>query len=454
MHPPPSAAHPAAAYPAAAQAAGAEPRAIAKVSARLLWFVFLLFVFSFLDRINIGFAGLTMMKDLGLTSTQFGLATTLFYIAYIACGIPSNIVLARVGARRWIGTIMIAWGLASTATMFATSPDTLYLLRVLVGITEAGFLPGMLLYLTLWFPAAYRARANALFMIAMPVTAAAGSALSGYILALDGALGFRGWQWLFMLEGLPSAILGLIVFSYLDDRPEEAKWLSADEKAALAHSLRSERLARAADASQSAPAGAPGLLAELTSLTVIKFAVAYFCLVNTLAMVAVWTPLIVKSFSADASNRTIGLLAAIPQVATIIAMIWWGRRSDRRQERRWHLVLPMLMSAAGWVCTAMSSNPALQMLGICMASAGSYTAMSIFWTTPDQALSIKAQAIGIAVINATGNISSALNPVIVGWLKDATHSFTAGLLYATVLLVAGAAIVMLLPIDGRQRQAH
>ena len=429
-----------------------EQHAIAKVSRRLLWFIFLLFLFSFLDRINIGFAGLTMMQDLGLSSTQFGLATTLFYIAYIACGIPSNIVLARIGARRWIGTIMIAWGLASSATMFATSPGTLYLLRVLVGITEAGFLPGMLLYLTLWFPPAYRARANALFMIAMPVTAALGSAVSGYILALDGSMGLKGWQWLFLLEGLPSAVLGLVVFSYLDDRPEHAKWLSIEEKAAIARSLTQQHQHQ----HQPAPAGASeagqrSLLAELTSPTVVKFAIAYFCLVNTLAMVAVWTPLIVKSFSADASNRTVGLLAAIPQVVTVIAMIWWGRRSDRLQERRWHLMLPMLASAAGWLCSAALSNPALQLLGVCLASAGSYTAMSIFWTTPDQALSLRAQAIGIAVINATGNISSALNPVIVGWLKDATQRFTAGLLYSAVLLIIGAAIVMMLPIARSQR---
>ena len=182
----------------------------------------------------------------------------------------------------------------------------------------------------------------------------------------------------------------------------------------------------------------------------MKFAIAYFCLVNTLAMVAVWTPLIVKSFSADASNRTIGLLAAIPQVCTIVAMIWWGRRSDRKQERKWHLMIPMLFSAAGWLCTAYSSNPAIRMVGVCLASAGSYTAMSIFWTTPDHALSFRARAIGIAVINATGNISSALNPLIVGWLKDATHSFSAGLLYSAVLLVIGVIIVTLLPMDKRE----
>lgn len=454
MHTAPPASHVTSSDFAAPGHSDAEQRVIGKVSRRLLWFIFLLFVFSFLDRINIGFAGLTMMSDLGLTSTQFGLATTLFYIAYICCGIPSNIVLARLGARRWIGAMMIAWGLASTATMFATDANSLYLLRILVGISEAGFLPGMLLYLTLWFPPVYRARANALFMIAMPVTAALGSAVSGYILALDGAMGLKGWQWLFMLEGLPSAVLGLAVFYYLDDKPQQAKWLSDSEKDVLARSLRAGR--KPEPAAAAATAGAepgPSLFAELTSPTVVKFALAYFCLVNTLAMVAVWTPLIVKSFSADASNRTIGLLAAIPQVVTVIAMIWWGRRSDRKQERRWHLVLPMLLSAAGWLCTAVSAHPVLQMLGICMASAGSYTAMSIFWTTPDQALSFKAQAIGIAVINAAGNVSSALNPVIVGWLKDATHSFTGGLAYAGVLLVAGALIVLALPIGGRARQS-
>ncbi|MBN3752624.1 4-hydroxyphenylacetate permease [Paraburkholderia sp. Tr-20389] len=425
-----------------------EQPVIAKVSRHLLWFLFVLFFFSFLDRINIGFAGLTMMKDLGLTSTQFGLATTLFYVAYIAFGIPGNVVLARIGARRWIGTIMIAWGIASTATMFATSPGTLYVLRVLVGVTEAGFLPGILLYLTYWFPAAYRARANALFMIAMPVTAAVGSALSGFILGLDGTMGLKGWQWLFLLEGLPSAILGLVVYAWLDDGPQQARWLDDEEKRALAATLAAEH--RQDVTVQTKTGGAQSIVSELLSPVVVKFAIAYFCLVNTLAMVAVWTPLIVKSFSADASNRTIGLLAAIPQVCTIVAMIWWGRRSDRKQERKWHLMIPMLFSAAGWLCTAYSTNPALRMLGVCLASAGSYTAMSIFWTTPDHALSFRARAIGIAVINATGNISSALNPLIVGWLKDATHSFSSGLLYSAVLLVIGVIVVTLLPMDKRE----
>ncbi|WP_336333209.1 MFS transporter [Pseudomonas putida] len=421
----------------------AEQAVMRKVSRRLLGFLFLCFVLSFLDRINIGFAGLTMMGDLGLSSTQFGMATTLFYIAYIACGIPSNMALARVGARKWIGSLMIAWGLASTATLFATDAGSLYVLRILVGITEAGFLPGVLLYLTFWFPAAYRARANALFMIAMPFTAGFGSALSGLILSLDGAWGLHGWQWLFLLEGMPSVVMGFVVFGYLNDTPSQAHWLSTDDKQQLQQALAADKPL----APQTVEAEHGSLLREMLSPTVLLFSLVYFCLVNTLAMIAVWTPLIIKSISAaDSSNSTIGFLAMIPQVCTIIGMVVWGLHSDRSQERKWHLVLPMLMAAAGWLFAAYAGNPLVQLGGICMAATGSYTAMSIFWTTPDQALSFKARAIGIAVINAFGNIGSALNPLVVGWLKDLTQSFTAGIVYATVLLALGALLTLLLPL--------
>ncbi|QGZ62883.1 MFS transporter [Paraburkholderia acidisoli] len=427
-----------------------------KVSRHLLGFLFLLFVVSFLDRINIGFAGLTMMKDLGLSSTQFGLASTLFYIAYIACGIPANLVLARVGARRWIGCIMIAWGLASTATMFATNATTLYWLRMLVGVTEAGFLPGMLLYLTCWFPPAWRARANALFMIAMPVTAAFGSAISGYILKLDGHAGLAGWQWLFVLEGMPAALLGGVAFFYLDDSPRAARWLSADEKRTLEAALDAipadTASAMPVQDAKAADAVAPTLWQQLRSPVVLRFAAAYFCLVNTLAMVAVWAPLIVKGFSAGASNVTVGLIATIPQLVTIVAMIVWGRRSDRRQERKWHLAMPMLLSGAGCVLSAQAGAPLVQLLGVCLASAGSYTAMSIFWTVPDQAFTPQARAVGIAVINAIGNISSAANPLVVGWLKDMTHSYSAGLVYSAALLVLGAGIVTTLPLGTSNRE--
>jgi len=430
---------------AAARSLNRYQRVCNKVSKRLIAFLFVCFVLSFLDRINIGFAGLTMLGDLGLSGTQFGLASTFFYIAYIACGIPSNIALARVGARRWIGSLMIVWGLASTCTLFATDATSLYLLRILVGVTEAGFLPGVLLYMTFWFPTAYRARANALFMIAMPFTAGFSSALSGVILGLDGIWGLKGWQWLFLLEGLPSVLMGFVVFHYLDDRPQEAKWLDREEQALLQQALDADR-----DTAE-APAGdqARSLLAELVSPRILLFCLVYFCLVNTLAMIAVWTPLIVKSFNSAGSNQLIGLLAAIPQVCTIILMIVWGLHSDRTRERRWHLVLPMLLAAAGWILTALSTYAPLQLIGVCMAASGSYSAMSIFWTTPDQALSFRARAVGIAVINAVGNIGSALNPLVIGWLKDLTHSFGSGFAYAAILMIIGALLALRLPLAGR-----
>ena len=293
-------------FPTTETASSAQQKVMRKVSKRLLWFLFLCFVLSFLDRINIGFAGLTMMDDLGLNSTQFGIATTLFYIAYIACGIPSNIALAKFGARKWIASLMIAWGLTSTATLFATDANTLYLLRALVGITEAGFLPGVLLYLTFWFPAAYRARANALFMIAMPFTAGFGSAISGQILGLNGTWGMHGWQWLFLLEGIPSIIMGFVVFYYLNDKPHQASWLNAEEK----HHLQQALAADIQTTCNAAQEKTVSLLREMLSPTLLLFSLVYFCLVNTLAMIAVWTPLIIKSISAtDSSNSTIGFLA-------------------------------------------------------------------------------------------------------------------------------------------------
>ncbi len=257
-----------------------EHRVINKLFRRLIVFLFILFVFSFLDRINIGFAGLTMGKDLGLTSTMFGLAATLFYVTYVLCGIPSNIMLAKIGARRWIAGIMVVWGIASTCTMFATSPETLYVLRMLVGIAEAGFLPGILVYLTWWFPAYHRARANALFMIAMPVTMMLGSILSGYILAMDGLWNLKGWQWLFLLEGLPSVVLGVVTWFYLNDTPDQATWLDDDEKQALKTMIAREQELAIAHA-----ATPRSTLREVLTPAVLLYTLAYFCLTNTLSAI-------------------------------------------------------------------------------------------------------------------------------------------------------------------------
>lgn len=428
---------------------------INKLFRRLLVFLFILFVFSYLDRINIGFAGLTMGKDLGLTSTMFGLATTLFYVMYVICGIPSNIMLGIVGARRWIAIIMVVWGVASTVTMFATGPNSLYALRMLVGIAEAGFLPGLLLYLTYWFPAYYRARANALFMIAMPVTMALGSLASGYILSMDGLLDLRGWQWLFLLEGFPSVLLGAVVWFYLDDSPAKAKWLTADDKACLQEMMEADKL------SLVQPQGSTSYSAlqhgnmwrELFTPVILLYTLAYFCLTNTLSALSVWTPLILQSFNQSSSNITIGFLSAVPQVCTIIGMIWWSKRSDRKQERKVHTLLPYLFAAVGWMFTALGSHSLLQLLGVIMASTGAFAAMAIFWTTPDQSISFRARAIGIAVINATGMSGAALGPLLMGWLKDITGSFNAGIYLVAGFLVLGALVIAFIPMKGSRPRA-
>ncbi|MCD1125176.1 4-hydroxyphenylacetate permease [Jinshanibacter sp. LJY008] len=428
---------------------------IKKLFRRVIIFLFVLFVFSFLDRINIGFAGLTMGKDLGLSSTMFGLAATLFYATYVTFGIPSNIMLGIVGARRWIATIMVLWGLASTATMFATGPTSLYILRMLVGITEAGFLPGILVYLTYWFPAFFRARANALFMIAMPVTMALGSLASGYILSMDGILNLKGWQWLFLLEGFPSVLLGIVVWFYLDDTPQKAKWLTDEDKKCLHDMMESDRLTlvqpegpRSYDAVQQ-----KSLWREVLSPVVLMYTLAYFCLTNTLSAINIWTPQIMQSFNQGSSNIMIGILTAIPQFCTVAGMIWWSRRSDRMQERKVHTVLPYIFAACGWVLASLTNHSMVQLLGIIMASVGSFTAMAIFWTTPDQSISLRARAVGIAVINATGNVGSAVSPLLIGILKDQTGSFSSGLYFVAGLLIVGAIIIWFIPMQHSRPRA-
>jgi ACS family 4-hydroxyphenylacetate permease-like MFS transporter len=318
---------------------------------------------------------------------------------------------------------------------------------MLVGIAEAGFLPGLLLYLTFWFPARYRARANALFMIAMPVTMALGSLASGYILNMDGLLNLKGWQWLFLLEGFPSVILGLVVWFWLDDSPDKARWLTDDDKACLKEMLEADRLNVIATQQREQAVQAPqrSLMRELLTPTIMLYTLAYFCLTNTLSALSVWTPLILRSISQESSNVTIGILSAIPQVCTIVAMVWWSKRSDRRNERKVHTLLPYLFAAAGWILTATSGDPMLQFTGIVMASSGAFAAMVIFWTTPDRAISLRGRAVGIAVINATGMTGAALGPLLMGWMKDVTGNFNAGIFMVAGFLVLGAIVISLIP---------
>ena len=408
-----------------------EQRAIQKVSRRLIWFLVVLYAFSYLDRINIGFASLSMNRDLRLTSTQFGLANTIFYLGYILCEIPSNLMMARYGARIWLPRILITWGLASAGTMFATSAASLYSIRALVGLAEGGFLPGVLLYLTLWFPQAHRAKANAWFMIAQPLTIAVGAPLSGLILDRHSALGMAAWRWLFLVEGLPSAILGIAAYFYLTDKPRDAKWLTADEKDALSRSI-----GPPPERGQKTP------WREMLSRGVVLLSMAYFGLVMTLNTIVTWTPQIVKEMRAEHSFSSVGLLTALPALIAAACMPLWSAHSDRGKERAWHIVVPMLLAAVGWICVASFSLPDLRMLGLVFCSAGGFTAMSVLWAVPPLLLSPAARPAGIAFISSCGIVASMATPLLIGYLRDLTHNFVAGLYFLALMLLAACGLVL------------
>jgi MFS transporter, ACS family, 4-hydroxyphenylacetate permease len=411
---------------------------VRKVSKRLLWFLLVLYVIAHLDRINIGFAALSMNRDLLLTATAFGLATTVFNIAYFLCEIPSNLLLVRYGAKIWIPRIMVTWGIASAALMFTTGPGSLYLFRILVGIAEAGFVPGVLLYLTYWFPQAYRARATAMFMMAQPIAIAVGAPLSGVILdKTNGFFGVAGWRWLFLIEALPAVLFGIIAYSYLTNGPKQAKWLSSEEKAVLQSQIDSERR----------PNSAPGtrhVWRELLSRDVGLLALAYFGLVFTLNSITTWVPQIVREVSAGHSFSYTGVFNAIPALCAIIAMPFWSTHSDRKMERTWHIMTPMIVGAIGWVVVGMFTIPEVRLVGLIFCTVGAFTAMSLFWTVSATVLSVEARPAGIAFINSCGIIAAATAPLLIGAIRDMTNSFTVGLLFLAAMLIAAAGLIRLL----------
>jgi ACS family 4-hydroxyphenylacetate permease-like MFS transporter len=407
-----------------------EERAVGKVARRLIWFLVILYAFSYLDRMIIGFASLSMNRDLRLTSTQFGAANTIFYLGYILCEIPSNLMLARFGARIWLPRILISWGIASAATMFASSAMSLYSIRALVGLAEGGFVPGVLLYLTLWFPAAHRAKANAWFMIAQPLTIAVGAPLSGLILDRHSVYGIAAWRWLFLVEGLPSAILGVVAYFYLTNRPSEAKWLTTEEKDALVGTLEPPVVRQ------------PTPWSEFLGSNVLLPCIAYFFLVMTLNTIATWTPQIVKEIVKEHSFSRVGLLTALPALITAVCMPFWSAHSDRKKERRWHTIAPMLLAAVGWVFVASFQLADLRMLGLMFCSVGGFAAMSVLWTIPQAVFSAAARPAGIAFVSSCGILASMTTPLLIGRLHDWTHTFVAGLFFLSFCLVAGAALIL------------
>ncbi|MFE1602795.1 MFS transporter [Methylobacterium sp. ID0610] len=423
-----------------------ETRTLRRVSRRLIPFLILCYFVAYLDRVNVGFASLTMNRDLGISATAYGLGAGLFFLTYFLFEVPSNLFLERFGARRWIARIMLSWGLISGGMAFIGGETSFYVMRLLLGAAEAGFFPGIIFYLTLWFPAAYRARIVSAFMVAIPLSSLIGAPISGALLELDGLLGLKGWQWLYLIEAAPAVILSIVTFFYLTDRPADAHWLNPDERAWLERRMAEE------EAKRGGAAGHQPLTREIFNLRVIAIAFIYFGAVALLYAFSFFLPQIIKAFGL--TNLQTGFVTLIPYAVGTIGMLWWGRRSDARRERRFHLVAALACASLGTIGAALVGDPVLKMVLFSGAAFGIFAALPIVWTLPTEALSGAAAAGAIAVVNSIGNLSGFVAPYVVGAIKDRTGDFTGGLLTISAAGLVGIALVLWLGQPGRQAAAH
>ena len=406
-------------------------RTILKISWRLLPLVVISYLVAYIDRTNVAFAALTMNKDLGISSYVYGWGAGIFFLGYALFEVPSNIVLARVGARRWIARIMISWGIISGLMAFAAGPTSFLVLRFLLGVAEAGFFPGIIFYLTTWFPARYRGRVISALFLAVPVSNAAASVISGAILGMDGMLGFRGWQWVFMIEAIPAVLLALVVLKRMTDRPAVANWLTNEEKSWLDGELQAER-------SHVERAGALNLFQSLTDPRVLVLSLIYMGSVTASYGVVFFLPQIVKGFGY--SNFMTGLMTAIPYTIGVLGLLAWGWSSDRRHERRWHLIAAKTVAAIGLAGAAWFGQSYWAIVAMSVATIGLYGSRPCFWPMPSLFLSGAAAAGGIALINSLGNLGGYIGPFIVGWIKDSTKSFEMGLYFLAACALASGVI--------------
>jgi MFS transporter, ACS family, tartrate transporter len=397
-----------------------------KVTWRLIPFLFVLYIIAWLDRVNVGFAGLQMNADLGFSSTVFGFGSGIFFLGYCLFEIPSNIILERVGARLWISRIMVTWGLISAALMFVRTPAVFYLLRFLLGVAEAGFFPGVIYYLSLWYPTAQRARAIAAFMTAVPVTGLIGGPLSGALLELNGLHGLAGWQWLFLLEGLPAVILGTGVLFYLNDRPETTCWLAPAERDWLVETLAAERKACELR---------PDIRVALTDIMVWKLGLIFLLVAAGFYGYSFWGPLVIKSLT-GLSNLKIGMVLGAISAITILGMLFNSYHSDRTGERVVHIAVPLLVMGLGLIGCALFRQPVLAISALALVPLGHCASYGPFWSMPTQFLTGPAAAAGIALVTMIANIGSFLGPALIGILKSHTGTHT-----DAFLLLGGAAIL-------------
>ncbi|MBG7620907.1 MFS transporter [Herbaspirillum sp. AP02] len=414
-------------------APAAEERLYAKVTWRLIPFLFICYVVAYLDRVNVGFAKLQMLNELQFSEAVYGLGAGIFFLGYFIFEVPSNLMLHRFGARRWIARIMFSWGIISGAMMFVQTPTVFYIMRFFLGVAEAGFFPGIILYLTYWYPSARRSKVTSLFMTGIPMAGVLGGPLSGWILAtFDGAHGMAGWKWLFLIEALPSLMLGVMVLKYLDDGINKASWLNDDEK----------RLLQANIDADDATVSEHSMLGGFRHPMVWVLSAAYFGFIMGLYGIGFWLPTLIKA-SGVSSPETIGWLVAIPYAAATLAMIWTSTHSDRTGERRWHVALPALVGMVGLIAsTLLPQTPLVAVATLTVATMGIITGLAQFWCLPPAFLRGAAAAAGIAVINSVGNLAGFVSPFIVGWIKDVTHSTNNGLYVISASLVVAAAIAL------------
>ncbi|QSN64410.1 MFS transporter [Caballeronia sp. M1242] len=407
----------------------ASERTLAKAFRRILPFIFLCYVVSYLDRTNVGFAALTMNKDLGLTGEQFGLAAGLFSIGYFLFEIPSNLIMQKVGARVWIARIMITWGVCSMLTAFVVGPKSFAGARFLLGIAEAGFTPGIYLYFTHWFPGKWRAKVTAAFLVGIPVANMIGSPISGALLQLGGLHGLKSWQWLLLIEGLPAVLLGVACLFILADRPDKASWLSDEEKATLARRL-------AAEQKDIGSKHGSTLRDAMTNWRVFVLAFINFCGIVGSVGVGLWMPQIIKQFGV--THSVVGWLTALPYLIGAFAMLWWARVANKAQKRVPYVAGALLVAAAALACSALTDVPLLKLIALCFTVSGILAFQATYWAIPSSFLTGRAAAGGLALIVSVGNLGGFAGPSMIGALKQISGGFTLPLLAVSAVLLIGA----------------